>query len=73
MTRTLAAGALAIAALSAGHAEAAPPQLEPYLDCLRTYLLVAEPVPRTLEQYVAATVNDVHRTATFAVCVVSGT
>ena len=38
------------------------------VECFRQYVTRAEPVPRTLEERVAAALRDVDRTVTFAEC-----
>lgn len=66
MRRTLALAAVAAAALAAPASASAEPDA---LDCFRTYVTRAEPVPQTPQEHVDAAVRDVYRTVTFVTCV----
>ncbi len=67
MRRPLALAVLAAAALAAP--ATAGSDRPDAVECFVRYVTVAEPVPQTPEEYVAAVVRDVNRTVTFVVCV----
>lgn len=68
MRRPLALAVLAAAAFAVP-AGADAPEPPDTVECFRRYVTVADPVPRTPEEYVAAVVRDVNRTVTFGLCV----
>jgi hypothetical protein len=49
-------------------ATAAPAPSTPVVECFRRFVTVAEPVPQTPEEYVAAAVRDVNRVVAFVTC-----
>jgi len=64
LRRTLALAAVALACAAVPASAATDP-----VECFRQFVTVAEPVPQTPEEYVAAAVRDVNRTVVFVTCV----